>query len=309
MDKIPDENRTLVVQSTVFQFPTGSLVVSNGKQVWQYDPTKKVVYTGSASSPANGTPTTGPGIGGGGSGTSRSQFILNLMRSIFTRSKATLVSSSAKVNGHDAYDVHVIPQARAKGTPESGDNLDYEGEVYIDKASSLPLKLDLTISSFGHVVLDLPNLMLNTPLPDSLFTYVPPAGVKVLPLQAANANPGTGSLTLAQAQQQAGYHLLSIPASQTAYQLQGVDALGAPGNQIYTLNYLKGSTSFTISEGKSLANLPSDGGQSLSLRGTTANLSPSGGLTTLAWTENGVGIRIVGNLSNDEIVALAKLLS
>jgi len=307
--KSPDENRTLVAQSTVFQFPTGSLVVSNGKQIWQYDPTKKVVYTGSASSSAaNGTPTTGPGIGGGGSGTGRSQFIFNLVRSIFTRSKATLVSSMAKVNGHDAYDVHVIPQVSAKGTPEAGDNFDYEGEVYIDKASSLPLKLDLTISSFGHVVLDLPNLMLNAPLPDSLFTYAPPAGVKVLPLQAANANPGTGSLTLVQAQQQAGYHLLSIPASQTAYQLQGVDALGAPGNQIYTLNYLKGATSFTISEGKSLANLPSDGGQSVSLRATTANLSTSSGLTTLAWTENGVGIRIVGNLGNDAIIALAKLL-
>jgi hypothetical protein len=231
------------------------------------------------------------------------------VRSIFTHSKATLVSTMAKVNGHDAYDVHVIPQVSAKGTQEAENNLDYEGDVYIDKASSFPLKLDLTVSDFGHVLLDLPNLMLNAPLPDSLFTYVPPAGVKVLPLQAANANPGTGSLTLAQAQQQAGYHLLSIPASQTVYQLQGVDTLGAPGNQIYTLNYLKGAISFTISEGKSLANLPSDGGQPVSVRGTTANLSTSGGLTTLAWTENGVGIRIVGNLSNDEIVAIAKLLS
>jgi len=113
---------------------------------------------------------------------------------------------------------------------------------------------------------------------------------------------------LAQAQQQAGYHLLSIPASQSQYQSQGVDVLGAPGNQIFTLNYVKGNTTFAISEGKSLANLPTSG-QHLSLRGTTAILSSSSGTTTLTWTEKGVGIQIAGQLSNAEVVAIANLLS
>ncbi len=106
---------------------------------------------------------------------------------------------------------------------------------------------------------------------------------------------------------QAGYHLLSIPTSQGAYKLQGVDALGAPGNQIFTLNYAKGNGTFAISEGKSLANLPISG-QQVSVRGTSATLSTSGNSTTLTWTEKGVGIQIAGNVSKDELLTIANLL-
>ena len=305
----PNKNRTIVLQSTVSQFPTGSVTVTNGKQVWQYDPAKKVVYTGSVT-PTSATPTTGSRSGAGGQG----QFILNIVQAVFTRSDATLVSSSARVNGHDAYDVHVMPHSQ---TPTSGGstggsgigNLSYDGDVFIDKATNLPLQVNLSIQGFGQVALNLPMLVLNQSFPDSTFTFVVPAGVKVLPLQQANATPGTGSITLAQAEQQAGYHLLSIPSTQTDYQLNGVNALGAPGSQVYTLNYTKGSISFTIAEGKPLANLPGNTGQKVSLRGTTGILSTTSGSTILAWTENGVGITITGPLSNDQVVAIAKLLS
>ena len=142
----------------------------------------------------------------------------------------------------------------------------------------------------------------------SLFTFVPPPGTRVLPLSAATPTGSSGSLTLAQAEQQAGYHLLSIPSSHPEYQLQGVDALGAPGSQIYTLHYVKGSLTFTISQGKSLANLPVSG-QQLSLRGTSATLANTGGTTTLVWTEKGIGIQIAGNLTQEQVVAIANILS
>jgi hypothetical protein len=153
----------------------------------------------------------------------------------------------------------------------------------------------------------MPTLVLNQPADNSLFTFVPPHGVQVLPFPKTTA-PSTGTITLEQAQQQAGYHLLSIPSSQSGYQLQGVDALGAPGNQIFTLNYAKGNTTFAISEGKSLANLPGSG-QQISLRGTTATLSSTGSTMTLTWTEKGIGIQVAGNVSKDELVTIANLLS
>ena len=302
----PNKNRTVVLQSSFSQFPAGSVTVTNGKQIWQYDPVKKVVYTGAVTN--TGTPTPGS-IAGTGSG--QTQFILNLVQSIFACSDATIVSSSANINGHSAYDVHVVPQGQAAGcAAQSGTvTFNYVGEVYIDKTTGLPLRVDLTLQGFGQVTLNLPKLILNQPIPDSTFTFVPPAGVKVLPLQQASATPGTGSISLAQAQQQAGYHLLSIPASETNYELEGVTALGSPGSQIFTLNYIKDNTSFTITEGKSLANLPNTGGQQISLRGTMATLSTSNGDTALYWTEKGVGIQIEGKLSNDQIVAIANLLS
>jgi len=297
----PDKSRTLVLQSTLRQFPTRSVTISNGKQIWRYDPAKKVVYSGQVSNNA-GTPTTG-------AGQDQNQFIINIVQSVFTHSNATVVSSSASINGHNAYAIHVTSPASGQtgsGGSSSGD-FNYYGDVYIDKTSTLPLRVKLTIQGFGQVTVDLPTLVLNQAVADSLFTFVPPPGVKVLPFPKTGTS-NTGTITLAQAEQQAGYHLLSIPASQTAYKLQGVDALGAPGNQIFTLNYVKGNTTFSISEGKSLANLPGSG-QQISLRGTTATLSTVGSTMTLTWTEKGVGIQIAGTLSKDEIVAIANMLS
>jgi outer membrane lipoprotein-sorting protein len=299
----PDKNRTVVLQSTVTRFPTGSITVSNGKQLWQYDPTKKVVYTGPVTSGSN---TGTPSATGSNSDGDQVLSILNLVQSVFTGSNATLVTSSANVNGIETYEVHVTPQSAA---PKAGAaSFNYDGDVYLNKATLLPLRVNLTIQSVGQVQLDLPTLTLNETLANNLFRFVPPAGVKVLPLQKESNSSDTGMITLAQAEQQAGYHLLSIPISQTAYSLQGVDTLGAPGNQIYALNYTMGSTTFTISEGKSLANLPVSG-QQVSLRGTTATLSSSSGSNTLTWTENGTGIQISGKLSNNQIEAIAKLLS
>ena len=297
----PDKSRTVVLQSTIKQFSTGSITVSNGKQVWQYDHAKKVVYTGQVSN-NTGTPTAG-------TGRDQTQFIMNIVQSVFTHSNATLVSSSASINGHDAYDIQVTSPASAQSssTGSGSGNFNYNGDVYIDKASMLPLQVKLTIQGFGQVTLGLPTLVLNQPVDNSLFIFVPPTGVQVLPFPKTTTSD-TGAITLEQAQQQAGYHLLSIPSSHTEYQLQGVDALGAPGNQIFTLNFAKGNTTFAISEGKSLANLPVSG-QQVSVRGMTATLSSSGNTITLTWTEKGVGMQIAGNVSKDELLTIANLLA
>jgi outer membrane lipoprotein-sorting protein len=294
----PDKSRTVVLQSTLRQFSTGSITVNNGKQVWQYDPAKKVVYTGQVSN-TTGTPAAS-------TARDQTQFIMNIVQSIFTHSNATLVSSSTRVNGHDVYDIQVASPASAQPSSTGSATFNYSGDVFLDKASMLPVQVQLTIQGFGKVTLNVPMLVLNQPVNSSLFTFVPPTGVQVLPFPKTTT-PDTGTLSLEQAQLQAGYHLLNIPASQSAYQLQGVDALGAPGNQIFTLNYTKGNSTFAISEGKSLANLPITG-QTVTVRGTTATLSTSGNSTTLTWTEKGVGIQIAGNVSKDELLTIANLL-
>ncbi|HZO75667.1 MAG TPA: hypothetical protein VFB60_25905 [Ktedonobacteraceae bacterium] len=293
----PNKNRTLVLQSTVSQIVKGAITVTDGKQLWQYDPVQDVVYNG----PISATTTNGTPAGG-----SQSQFVLNLVQTIFTHSDGT-IRSSTTINNHAVYDVHIVPQKDSAGAGAVSFN--YAGEVYIDKSTQLPVRLNLEIVGVGTVLLDLPTFELNQTLPDSLFTFAPPAGAKVLPLRQATPTGSTGSLTLVQAQQQAGYHLLSIPGDQADYVLQGVNALGAPGNQIYVLNYMKGNLTFTISEGKSLANLPDPSGQQVNLRNTVGTISSANGTLTLAWTENGVGIHITGQMSQDQLVNIARLLS
>jgi len=294
----PNKSRSVVLQSTLKQVSTGSITVNNGKQAWQYDPTKKVVYTGQVSN-TTGTPVAG-------TGRNQNQFSMNIVQSVFTHSNATLVSSSARVNGHDVYDIQVTSQASTPSSSTGSNTFNYTGDVFIDKKSLLPVQEQLKIQGFGTVTINLPMIVLDQPVDTGLFTFVPPAGVQVLPFPKTTT-PGTGILSLEQAQLQAGYHLLSIPSSQSAYHLQGVDALGAPGNQIFTFNYAMGNSTFAISEGKSLANLPISG-QQVSVRGTTATLSTSGNSTTLTWTEKGVGIQIAGNMSKDELLTIANLL-
>ncbi|HVB20628.1 MAG TPA: hypothetical protein VNG51_01605 [Ktedonobacteraceae bacterium] len=301
---LPGKSHTHVLQSSLAQLPAGTVTVTDGKQLWEYDPVKNVVYNGPAT--ATGTSSSSSLFGGGG----QSQLIFNLIQSVFTHSNATLISSSATINGHSADEIHVTPQAGGAGVTGIG-NFSYDGNVYIDTKTNLPLRVNLNIAGIGQIVLNFPTLTLNAPIPDSAFTYVVPAGVKVLPLPQASATPSAGAdaLTLAQAQQDAGYHLLSIPAAQTDYELEGVNALGAPGSQIFTLNYIKGNLSFTIVEGKSLANLPNSGGQPVTIRGVTGSLSSANNSTTLAWTANGIGFRIAGAISSAQAEAIAKLLA
>jgi hypothetical protein len=90
--------------------------------------------------------------------------------------------------------------------------------------------------------------------------------------------------------------------------LHALDALGAPGNQIYAINYLaQPDSNFTISQGKTLANLPASG-QHTSLRGTTATIATVGNTTTISWTEKGIGIQISGPLSATQLTTIANLL-
>ncbi len=300
----PAKSRTEVRKSTLSQVASGTVTVTDGKKVWQYDPAKNVVYSGPASSASNNT----SGVNGTGSG--QGQFALNLVRNVFTGSDGTLKSATDMVNGHAVYDIGVVPTANAasSGSGSSG-SFSYTGDVYVDKGTQLPVRISLNIQGLGNILLDIPQLTFNQPVAASIFTFVVPAGAKELPLQQATQTAGGGLISLAQAQQQAGYHLLSIPGDEVDYALQGVNVLGASDNQIYTLHYMKGGTSFTIAQGKPLANLTGSGGRQISLRGTSALLTSQGGNNVLAWTEKGVGINMSGPLSGDELVAIAKALT
>ncbi|HEY5002836.1 MAG TPA: hypothetical protein VII61_06775 [Ktedonobacteraceae bacterium] len=301
----PDKNRTEVRQSTLSQSPVGTVTVTDGKTLWQYNPVKNIVYSGPAQKNSN---TSLFGLAGAGN-SGQSQFLLNFIQGVFTGSDGTLKSANTTMNGQAVYDVGVVPQAgAASSTGNIGTNFSYTGDVYINKVTQLPVEVNLDIQGFGKAVLDFPKLTLDQPIPVSLFTFVAPIGAKELPLQQATQTSNSDFITLSQAQQQAGFHLLSIPGDQADYVLLGVNALGTPGSQIYTLHYMKGSTSFTMAQGKPLANLSTNSGQRISLRSTSALFSNQSGSSVLTWTEKGIGINITG-LSQSEAVTVAKSLT
>nr|BBH93466.1 hypothetical protein KTA_16650 [Thermogemmatispora argillosa] len=295
----PARSRSQILRSTLSEFPAGELTISNGEQLWIYNPARHIVYTGSVASQS----TQGGSALFGSSSSPANQLTLNLIDPIFSQSRATVTSQAVTVDGHRATVVHVTSQQPATSGP------DYSGDVYLDYSSHLPLKLVLNLQGFAQVTLELPTLELNRPLADSLFTFRPPANVQVASLLQASATPTSGTLTLGQAEQLAGYHLLSIPTSQSAYQLEGVDVLTTASGQVFVLHYLKGDQSFSILEGKALAAEPLPSGTTLTLRGTTATYSTSSDNPTLAWKEQGLGIRVSGDLDEQEAIAVANLLT
>ncbi len=300
----PSKNRVVILQSTQANFTTGTIAVTDGQQEWLYKPTQKVVYTGSV--PAQSvTPTarqirslSGPG-GYIGQGLSP----LNQLLAVLTQSDATLGSTSATINGHSVTDVHVVSGA---GNTAS----QYSGEVYIDNATQLPVQLvlngkDTDTGKNAQEIIDIPLLTLDSTLPENTFSFIPPKGTRVMP---TSPNPSTTSLTLDQAQQQAGYHLLSIPSSVKSYTLQGVSLLGSKGHEIYELDYVNGNLNIAIDQSKffSQSDYP---GKSIQVRGTTGTISTDGsGTTTLFWLENGVGITISGSMNNNQAISVANLL-
>lgn len=292
----PSKNRTLVLQSSLSRFSTGTIVVTDGKQEWLYSPSQKVVYTDMLSSPTGaGTPTT---ASSGYVGQSLSP--LALVQQFLTQSDATLISSSATINGHTVYDVHIASKSKDAGAQ-------YTGEVYIDTTTKLLVQVVLNTQSAGNgakEVVDVPMLTLNSAVPDSIFAFTAPAGIKVMPFPHAT----TSTTTLAQAQQQASYHLLSIPTGKT-YVLQTVNVLGSPGQEIYELDYINGGVTFAIDEGKSLGSLADYPGNPVTVRGNTGTTTTdSGGTTTLFWIEKGIPISITGTLSNTQAMAIAQML-
>ncbi|BCL81890.1 hypothetical protein ccbrp13_43550 [Ktedonobacteria bacterium brp13] len=316
----PNQSRSEIHQSTLAQEQSGSVNVTNGKQLWQYNPTNNIVYTGQADTSSNGN-TTNNGLNGiAGTGGGQLQTLFALVQGIFEQGQGTLKPGTSIINARHAVDIHVVSTSTAGSNPASGSPfsgnqaaLSYNGEVYVDQQTHLPLKVNITIAGLGDVSMSFNSLEINPILPASTFTFATPAGASVQPLSAeSNSTSGTVSsqLTLAQAEKQAGYHLLSIPGDQGQYQLNGVTLLGTRGNQTYELNYMKGNQSFTLAEGKPLANLPLDSaGQQVQIQGQSGMLSSSQGAVTVAWTQQGTGLRLIGPLSTDEEQAIANMLN
>lgn len=292
------KSRNETLASTLPQAVAGSLTVSDGKKMWQYDPSQKVVYIGPAQQ--SNSLLAVPGRG-------QVQLLLNTLLSVFGSSTGTLVSDKASVDGKAAYQVHVVPQESSDQGRANPGSLSYQGEVYIDKSSEQPLRMDLTLASLGPVSMHFDNFELNTSIDAEKFTFVTPAGIREEALPTASGS-NSDLLSLAQAQKKVSYHLLAISSDHSEYILNGVTTLGTPKNAIYLLDYMRGSQVFTIAEGAPLANLEGAAGQSLGLRSTNATFAQINSLASLAWTEKGIGIRITGHLTQDQATTIAQLL-
>ncbi len=147
-----------------------SLVVFNGDEAW-------IVTTGPDGAPVyvqtRGTDWTRPGESPSSAGT-----LAEFLQQYAQEKPCVTVQTqgSAMVAGRETYVLKIQPRAQTAACKGP-----FDQTVWLDKATFLPLKSEVRDGS-GAVIArsEATSVQFNVELPDSIFSYAPPAGVKVL---------------------------------------------------------------------------------------------------------------------------------
>ena len=176
--------------------------------------------------------------------------------------------------------------------------------LWIDKNRILPLALEYAGGSFGEFKVTVTDLKINQGVDESRFIFDVPADAEIVHL----ADLAPESLSLAEAQSSADFAVLTPTETPDGATL--VDVLEVSGTivQRYTL---PGGGSFSIVQGSSdQARQPDAAKQTVVVRGVSGTLytDDGGNQVILAWTEEDLFISIAGDLSNDQVLAIAESL-
>ncbi len=141
-----------------YKKPKEQLIVSNGKTIWFYIPSDKQVIIGTFEKSFKYKPT---------------QTFLTGMGKILEDFNVRFSNGKELADTKNAYILELIPKKSYEGAP-------LKILLAVDKKDFLISK-SIVIDRFGnHTEIDFSNIKLNTPMPDSIFTFIPPKDVEVI---------------------------------------------------------------------------------------------------------------------------------
>ncbi|RME64420.1 MAG: DUF2092 domain-containing protein, partial [Caldilineae bacterium] len=271
----------------------GMVMVRNGATMWTYNPADNT-YTEQTLPPFADAP-----LGAADS----------LRRSVQELLRTTQVTytPAETIAGRPTYRIHLEPKAD-QPSPFPGPIT-----VWVDAETYLPLKMESgDDQSGGKTVMTVQSVDYNPTFPEGIFTFTPPPGA------TRQEQPLVKLLSLEEARAQADFPLLAPTKLPEGYEFAGAQLIdtGEPstkGGKMAMLMYRGGVGVLMIAE-RPLKDsmeggpLPTPEGQttSIEVRGHPGVLSQMGlAGRMLVWEENGVEIRIVGQLSQEELLALA----
>jgi outer membrane lipoprotein-sorting protein len=286
-EKSPDMLRVKVLDSTEPRF-ADALMVSDGQQVWLYEPARNRVEVGPV----------------GEVETSLPQEMLSssqeAIQKVLDASNVELVGEET-VAGRNAYKLTVSPK-------EEGEEQLFPGNgtatLWVDQDQWIVLKAHYEASSFGEGGMEVQSFELNPGLAEDLFRFEVPEGATVIDIEAQRPVP----MTLDEARAGAGFPLLVpeyVPENATLIEVFKT-------GDSFVLRYDHSTqVSFAIVQGPELAGPPPLGqAQDVSVRGQSATVisDEAGGNTFLYWTENGVTVTVAGHINLDEALRVAESL-
>ena len=225
----------------------------------------------------------------------------------FLRTTQVSYAPAETIAGRPTYRIHLAPKAD-QASPLSG-----PVTVWVDAETYLPLKVESSGDPAGHMMMTVQSVDYNPTFPADIFTFKPPAGA------TRQEQLGMNVLSLEEARAQAGFPLLAPTKLPAGYESAGVQLIdtqepSTKGGKMAMLMYRGGMGVLMIAE-RPLEG-PREGGRlsapegqatSVEVRGHSGVLSQMGlAGHMLVWEENGVEIRIVGQLSEDELLSLAE---
>jgi outer membrane lipoprotein-sorting protein len=285
-EKKPNKFRAEVLEANDPEL-AGAISVTDGHQIWMYEPSKNEVVVGEV----------GPDEPSG------PRDIIQFMDEVIQR---VMDTSEVKLAGEE--DVTGVATYKLELTPKEDDETvlppGSKATLWVEQERWIVLQAHFSGGiAGGEGQMRVRSFELNTGLADGHFQFEIPAGAQVT--KAEDKRPQ--HLTLDEARSQADFALLVptyVPEDVTLIDVLTVD--GA-----FILHYDHSMTSFSVIQGLSEGVREAPPGQKteVTVRGQTANLITDGlGNNFLTWMEDGVTITIAGRISQDEILKVAESL-
>jgi outer membrane lipoprotein-sorting protein len=284
-EKKPSKFRAEVLEASDPEF-MGAISVTDGQQVWMYQPSTNEVVVDEVGPDEPSSPR------------DVIQFMDEAIQRVLDTSEVKLAGEE-EVTGVATYKLELTPKEDDETILPAGS----KATLWVEQERWIVLQAHFIGGMAGEGWMRVRSFELNTGLADDLFLFEIPEGAKVT--KAEDKQPK--HLTLDEARTQADFTLLVptyVPEDATLIDVLTVD--GA-----FILHYDHSMTSFSVIQG------PSDGvreappGQEteVTVRGQTANLITDGlGNNFLTWVEDGVTITIAGRIDQDEILKVAESL-
>jgi outer membrane lipoprotein-sorting protein len=298
-EKSPNKFRAEVLEASEDDF-AGIVSVTDGQQVWMYNPSENEVLVGRVGEFGVDEPL-------------NPRQVIDLMEEGIQRVLDTCdveLAGEEDVDGVATYKLAFRPrESEGRTLPIPVD----KGTLWVEQERWIVLQAHFEGGATGQGWMHVRSFEFNTGVDDGRFQFEIPADAHVIHVEDIQPTP----LTLDEARAQAGFTLLVpsyLPDGVTLIDVFTVD--GA-----FVLHYDHSVVSFTITQRLSqeaeeleqrLAEqrlLQRMDEQEIAVRGQTATLVTDGlDNSFLTWTEDGVSVTIAGRISEDEILKIAESL-
>lgn len=292
----------LEVQKTDKEEAVGAVIVSDGKTIWAYSPAQGKVFTGTVEEAKAAMAEKQP---------MRNELDMDTFKHPENAEEAvgklleyfeTSRTANEEIANTDAYVIELkpIPEQMPAEYTAIGGLLN----LWIDQDRNVPLSAAYTGGSMGEIRATALKLEINQGVDESLFTFEMPGGVEVV--RFADMKPE--SLSLDEAAASAKFDFLTpetLPVGATL-----VDVLNVRGAIVQRYTLTDGG-SFSIAQGQADETpKPSTEAQAVEVRGEAGSLfvSEDGKRVLLTWSEGDVFFYVAGDITADQVLAIAESL-